>query len=263
MKNPLLQKIKIDKRQRTPHPVQISQAIKQLLMDKQVTYLDPLPSIDELSSHLSVELSAVKQAYQRLLAENLIRLEHQLYYANYVYLSPDFYLKVSKLYDVIKNLGLTPSIKTIKKKVLNIPKTLAIDPAVDLHKKYIMIKRVYYGNDLPLAVMDIYLPEDKFSGIDDVKYDEKPLYEAIFFKFGNLITSGRRTMSVINLSREDAKVLNATIDSAVYQVVSASLDQRGELIDISRTISTMNQYFEIDFDKKEIASIISNHIFYI
>ena len=263
MKPTVMHKIKIDKRQSTPHTIQISQAIKQLLIDKQIKYLEQLPDIDELSAYLAVDQLSVKQAYQRLLAENMVRVDSHHYFANYVYLSPNFYLKVSKLYDVIKDLGLTPSIKTVRKKVVNLPKALSIDPRISLDKKYILLKRIYYGNEMPLAIMDIYLPEDKFGGIEDAKYDEKPLYEAIFFKYGNLISSGKRTMSVVNLSREDAKVLNSTVDNAVYQVVSASYDQKGELIDVSRSISTMNQYFEVDFDASELESIINNHVFYI
>lgn len=69
-------------------------------------------------------------------------------------------------------------------------------------------------------------------------------------------------MSVINLPREDAKILNAAVDTASYQVVSIAFDQHKKLIDISRSISTMNQYFEVDFDEKDIQYITKNHFFY-
>lgn len=259
----ILNKIKIDKRQSTPIALQIAQSIKGLLIDQQIGYMDHMPTTEDLSDYLEVNLADVKQAYHRLVVENLLHQEQGLYYANYVNISSDYYLKVTKLYDVIKNLGLTPSIKTIKKRVTELPIQLALDPSIDVTIPYVQLRRIYYGNDIPLALMDIYLPQESFQGIESMNFDEKPLYEAIFFTYGKLISSGRRLMSVINLSREDAKLLNAAVDTASYQVVSIAFDQHKKLIDISRSISTMNQYFEVDFDEKDIQKITKNHFFYI
>ncbi len=259
----MMEKIKIDKRQATPIQIQISQSIKHLLIDQQIKYLQKMPSIDQLAEGLDVDRLDVKQAYQRLLIENLLHTEQGEYFANYVSFSSDYYLKVSRLYDIIKNLGLTPSIKTLKKKITSLPLHLVVDPSIDKDETYILLKRIYYGNDIPLAVMDIYLPQSSYAGIENMNFDEKPLYEAIYFTYGKLLSSGRRLMSVINLSREDAKILNAAVDVASYQVISVSKDQHGKLIDVSRSISTMNQYFEVDFDQKEIELITKNHFFYI
>lgn len=259
----LMEKIKIDKRQSNPIHLQIFQAIKSLLINQEIKYMEALPSIEELANFLEVEITDVKQAYHRLTFENFFHLEHGEYFANYVNLSSDYYLKVSKLYDIIKNLGLTPSIKTIKKRVTSLPFNLAVDQAIDPNETYILLKRIYYGNEIPLALMDIYLPQSRFEGIDNAKYDEKPLYESIFFNYGKLISSGRRLMSVVNLTREDAKILNAAQDTASYQVISVALDQDKKLIDVSRSISTMNQYFEVDFEEEDINKITKNHFFYI
>lgn len=259
----LMEKIKIDKRQSDPVNLQIFQAIKSLLISQDIKYLEALPSVAELANFLEVEESDVKQAYHRLTFENFFHQENSQYYANYVNLSSDYYLKVSKLYDIIKNLGLTPSIKTIKKRVTSLPFQLAVDQAIDPNESYIQLKRIYYGNEIPLALMDIYLPQSRFEGIDHVSYDEKPLYEAIYFNYGKLISSGSRLMSVVNLTREDAKILNAAQDVASYQVISVALDQDKKLIDVSRSISTMNQYFEVDFEEEDIKKITNNHFFYI
>lgn len=111
--------------------------------------------------------------------------------------------------------------------------------------------------------MDIYLPQSRFEGIDQATYDDKPLYESIYFQYGKLVSSGRRLLSVSNLSREDAKILNAAQDTASYQVIAVALDQDKHLIDVSRSISTMNQYFEVDFEEEELKKITHNHFFYI
>lgn len=259
----LMEKIKIDKRQATPIHLQLFQAIKGLLIDQQIKYMDQLPSIDTLSEYLEVSKADVKQAYHRLIVENFLHLEQGIYYANYVYLSSDYYLKLSRFYDIIKSLGLTPSIKTIKKRITNLPFHLAVDPSIDPKESYILLKRIYYGNDIPLALMDIYLPQSRYQGIDAIEFDEKPLYETIYFNYGKLLSSGRRLMSVVNLTREDSKILNAAQDTASYQVISYALDQNKQIIDVSRSISTMNQYFEVDFDEADIHKITKNHFFYI
>lgn len=259
----LMEKIKIDKRQSVAVDLQLYHSIKSLLIDQEIKYMQELPSISQLAEFLEVHVVDVKQAYQRLAFENFFHIENGVHYANYVYLSSDYYLKLSRLYDIIKNLGLTPSIKTIKKKVTSLPLQLVVDKSIDSNETYILLKRIYYGNNIPLALMDIYLPQSRFDGIDHIDFDEKPLYEAIYFTFGKLISSGRRFMNVINLSREDAKILNSQQDTASYQVISYALDQEKKLIDVTRSISTMNQYFEVDFTSDEIDKITKNHFFYI
>jgi GntR family transcriptional regulator len=258
-----LDKIKIDKRQSTPIPLQIFQVIKALLVDQQINYLEQLPQIEEIASYFEVDSKDVKEAYSRLVSENLLHVEQEKYYANYVTFSSDYYIKPSKLYDIIIKLGLTPSIKTIKKRVTVLPFHLQIESSIKNDDTYIHLKRIYYGNDVPLALMDTYLPYKTFHNIEHLIVDEKPLYDIIFNEAGKLVSSGKRLMTVVNLAREDAKILNAARDTASYQVVSSTYDQHHHLIDISRSISTMNQYFEVDFNEDDIQKIAKNHFFYI
>lgn len=258
-----LDKIKIDKRQSTPVDLQIFQTIKSLLSDQAIAYLEQMPSIEDLSRDLDVSQDDVKNAYQRLISENLFHTENGKYYANYVTFSSNYYVKPSKLYDIIIKLGLTPSIKTIKKRVTTLPLSLQIESSLKNEDLYIHLKRIYYGNAIPLALMDTYLPYKDFHKIEDLITDEKPLYEIVFNEAGKLISSGKRLMTVVNLSREDAKILNAARDIASYQVISSTYDQNHRLVDISRSISTMNQYFEVDFNEDEVKKIAKNHFFYI
>lgn len=258
-----IEKIKIDKRQSTPIDLQVFQAIKTLITDQQFSYLEKLPDIDELSAFLEVESQVVKGAYQRLVSENFLHTEKGNHYVNYINFSSDFYIKPSKLYDIIVQLGLTPSIKTLKKKVTTLPLQLQVDPQLKNEQSYLHLKRIYYGNDIPLVLMDTYLPYKDFHQIEALITDEKPLYEILFSTTGKLVSSGKRLMTVTNLSREDAKILNAARDTASYQVISYTYDQNHHLIDISRSISTMNQYFEVDFSQEEIQKITKNHFFYI
>ena len=258
-----LEHLKIDKRQSTPLNLQIFQSFKHLITDQQIGYLQQLPDVDELAKHLEVSEKDVLDAYNRLVSENFLHIEKGHYFVNFVHFSSDFYIKPSRLYDIIRQLGLTPSIKTIKRKVTTLPFQLQIDHHLKQNESFIHLKRIYYGNDIPLALMDTYLPYKDFHQIEHVIIDEKPLYQTIFTETKRLVTSGKRLMTVTNLSREDAKILNAQRDVASYQVLSSTYDQHRNLIDISRTISTMNQYFEVDFNEEEISKITKNHFFYI
>ena len=258
-----LEHIKIDKRQSTPLSLQIFQSIKHMITDQQIGYLQQLPDVNELAKHLEVTDKDVLDAYNRLVSENFLHAEKDHYFVNFVHFSSDFYIKPSKLYDIIKQLGLTPSIKTIKRKVTTLPFQLQIDNHFKQNESFIHLKRIYFGNDIPLALMDTYLPYNDFNEIEQRIVDEKPLYETIFTETKRLVTSGKRLMTVTNLSREDAKILNAQRDVASYQVISSTYDQHHKLIDISRSISTMNQYFEVDFNKEDMSKITKNHFFYI
>lgn len=263
MKDLLLSQVKIDKRQSISIPLQIAQSIKQILFERTVKYLAEMPTMEQVAKKLDVPMIDVQTAYQRLYHENFLHRDKDRYYVNYVYISSDYYLKVSRLFDVIQKLGLKPSIKAIKKRITSIPRDLVVDSSIDPNLPYIHLRRIYYGNDIPLALMDIYFPEKDFANFDQLNIDEKPIYEVIFGHYRRLISSGRRLLSVINLTKEDARLLNAMPDTASYQLISVSFDQHKKLIDISRSISTMNQYFEVEFDRQDLEKITQNHFFYI
>ena len=263
MKEVILNQLKIDKRQSISIPLQIASSIKHILFERTVKYLAEMPSMEQVAKKLDVPVVDVQTAYQRLHHENFLHRDNHQYFVNYVYISSDYYLKVTRLFDVIQKLGLRPSIKAIKKRVTMIPRDLIVDPLILPDQPYIHLRRIYYGNDIPLALMDIYFPEKDFPDFDALHIDEKPIYEVIFNHHRRLISSGRRLLSVINLHKEDAKLLNAMPDTASYQLISVAFDQFRQLIDVSRSISTMNQYFEVEFDRSDIEKITQNHFFYL
>jgi DNA-binding GntR family transcriptional regulator len=222
-----------------------------------------MPTAEQVAKKLDVPMIDVEIAYQRLYHENFLHRDKNQYYVNYVYMSSDYYLQMTRLFDIIKKLGLKPSIKAIKKRITSIPRDLVVDSAIDPSQSYIHLRRIYYGNDIPLALMDIYFPEKDFPNFNELNMDEKPIYEAIFSHYKRLISSGRRLLSVVNLHKEDAKLLSAMPETASYQLISVAFDQHKQLMDVSRSISTMNQYFEVEFNRSDLEKITQNHFFYI
>ena len=259
----ILEKIKIDKRSSLPIHIQLIQSLKTLMLSHDISYMDKLPDINDLSNVLKIRKSDIDLAYQRLLNENYIHKKDTLYYVNYFHFSANFYLKVIKLYDAIKDMGMTPSMKSLVKKSTHLPMELRKHLTVNSDCKYYQIKRLYYGNNTPLIILDTYLLASKFENLLSHINDGEALYETLFKHYDVSVASSKRIFSVTNLDKETAEQLNTVLNTASYYGISISYDKNNQLVDITRSWSSSNYFFEIELKREEIEKMIRNHLYYI
>ncbi len=263
MKKTYLQKIKIDKRSSEAIPIQIAHSIKSLLIDYETNYLDILPSISEIALSLNIKEALVNEAYEKLIEEKFIQKQGSDYIVNYFHLSANFYLKIMSINQAIISLGMTPSFKTLNRSYQKLPNHLRIDNQVKNDKDYLCLKRVCYGNTIPLVLLNTYIPLEQYESMDKFMTDDISLYELLEKEFGRTVHFAHKVFSVVNLDVEQAKLLNSSLNSASYQVSSITFDQHRKLIEVSDSWSIMNYFFEFDLTRDELLKIKQNSLFYI
>jgi DNA-binding GntR family transcriptional regulator len=160
-------------------------------------------------------------------------------------------------------MGMEATTKTLSKKVVNLPSELQLLPQLSNDDKYINIKRLYYGNGIPLVILDIFMPYNRFQDIDLNVSNQEGIYEHLY-KFHDIkVTSSTRTFKVINIDKENAKILNMLPQTASYQGVSITYDQHKKIVDITRLWSIINYFFEMEYSKEDIEKIVAHHLFFI
>jgi len=255
--------IKIDKRSSQEIFYQLAQSIKIMLLNHKMAYQDTLPSIQDMSAALNIRKTDVEKAYQLLIDEKFMTKIDCAYHVNYFHFSANFFLDVVPLIEAIRQMGMDPSTKTISKKVVKTPSNLSLPPHLNVDEKFIYIKRLYLGNSLPLVVLDIYLPYNRFKDLDIDFGNSEGIYEYIHKKHGILASSSDRTFKVVNMDKENAKLLNMMPQTAGYQGLSITYDQHKKIIDITRSWSIINYFFEMEYTKEDIDKIIKHHLFFI
>lgn len=263
MKNIFIDNLKIDKRSNYPIASQLVYSIKMILTDQGVNYLDVLPSIQEVSSHLSIRKSDVLEAYDHLIAERYVIKQDDDYVVSYLHLSGEFYLKVIKIYDAIAQMGLKPSFKNILLKKTKLPLDLKAYINHSSKESYFNIKRVFYGNDIPLLVTDAYLPFSKFPEIDKNFSVDHTIYDELQKLYDIKVHKIKKLFTVVNLDKTNSTLLNLAHDVASYQTISIAYDQNHEFVEISKSWATFNYFFELNYNKEELQLIFDRHLFFI
>jgi len=255
--------IKIDKRSSQEISYQLAQSIKILLLNHKMTYQEILPSVQDMSYALNIRRSDVEKAYQLLMNEKFVSQINHDFYVNFFHFSANFFLDVIPLIQAIRQIGMEPSTKTISKKIVKIPVDFPVSPKINKDEKYIYIKRLYLGNGVPLVILDIFLPYNRFKDIDLNVGNNEGIYEYFHKKFDIRISSSDRKFKVVNIDKENAKLLNMMPQTASYQGISITYDQHKHIVDITRSWSIINYFFEMEFSKEDIEKIIKHHLFFI
>ena len=259
----VLEKIKIDKRSALPITTQLMQSFKMMMLNHDITYMDQMPTIPDLASFLKIRKSDIENAYHVLMSEKYIVKKEQNYYVDFFHFSANFFLRLIKLYDAIKDMGMTPSMKTLIKKTTFLPKEFHVNEKISMDEKYYQIKRLYLGNDTPLIILDTYLPVSRFEGLINYINDGEALYETLYKYYQTPVVSSKRTFSVINLDKETSKTLKTMPHTASYYGASISYDRHHQIVDFTRSWSTINYFFEIELEREDIEKAIKHHLYFI
>jgi len=252
--------ITIDRRSTIKYDIQIKDNIKALILDRTLYYKTKLPSPLELASNLEIPLQQVVEAYIQLVKERYIEKKKDEYQVTYIELTNYFFERNTSIYDAIISLGLSPSIKCIEKKVVNLEKEKIDRIGFDSSKenRYLYINRIYYGDEQPIIILENYLPLYIFKGMELNFVGQEPLNNYINDNYGFKAQVSRRVTKAVNLKKNIAELLNERVNAASLQSTNHVYDQQGRLIDYGQSHSISSYYFQANTKREEMKSYFPN-----
>ncbi len=238
--------ITIDRRSTTNYGIQIKENIKALILNQTFYYQSVLPSIVDLSTHLHIKEKYVKQSYELLIKENYVKYELNEYIVSHIELTNYFFERNTSIYDAVIALGLTPSIKCIEKKVVELSEKEEIEKGFEPSesKQYLYINRIYYGNDQPIIILENYLPLHIFVNLDKEFKGNEPLNNYIGERYGFKAYKSKRVTKIVNLTKELALLLNDRVNAASLQSTNHVFDEQGRMMDYGQSHSVSSYYFQ-------------------
>jgi DNA-binding GntR family transcriptional regulator len=251
----VLEQITIDRRSRVPYEEQIKERIKAAILDQTLYYQTLLPSIDLLAASLEIKQSKVKKAYERLALEGFIRNDSKEgYKVSYFELTNYFFDRNTAVYDAIAALGLSPSIRCLKRELVSLNDDNIVRMGFNPKEgnQFFHIYRIYCGNEQPIMVLENYLPCHIFDHINDKFISTEPLNAFLKKSYGIQAQISKRVTKAVNLTPELAKLLNESPNSASIQSTNHIYDQRGRLIDYGRSHTVSSYYFQLLITKEDM-----------
>jgi DNA-binding GntR family transcriptional regulator len=253
MRSNLMDAIFIDRRSTVSFTEQIKESIKALILDQTFYYQAVLPNPSHLAKHLNIEAKDVQSAYDDLVDVRYIKKRaNEDYEVAYFELTNYFFYRNVAIYDAIIALGMTPSIQCLEKKVVKLDNQKLLDMGFKSGEKLLYINRIYKGNDVPIIILENYLPLSVFEDMDQRFIGTEPLNAYMQKEYGIYAKLSNRVTKAVNLTVSLALLLGERKHAASIQSTNKVYDQHDRLIDYGQSHTTSSYYFQALVSRDEM-----------
>ena len=192
-----------------PKYLQLSDWLKGMIERGRYAVGERLPSEIELAQMCSLNRNTVRQAIARLVNEGLVIKKNGV--GTFVASNTDSKVKyplknITSLTLEFSKLGIRTRTREISKKVINATDEMAEKLMLGSDRRVIRIKRIRYGNDLPLVLERSYLSFREYSELLEMKIPDS-LYKVLIEEFGVTLERSIQTLQSVQLSDGDAVLL--------------------------------------------------------
>lgn len=220
---------KLNSADSTPLYLQLTQHIKQLIIDGMIPVGSILPSEPEMVETLSISRSTVRQAFSHLESQGyIVRRRGKGTYAS----KPKIQRRLSRLCSFTKQmseLGLSPGSKVIEFELLNDDKHTAVygykGPVYKLVRKR-------FTQGLPFMIDTVFVPTYIVPELSEEELQGTSLYDIVEKKTGHVPYRATESYEVVKLSSEQKKLLETDSETG-FLVQRLSRLMSGEIFEVA------------------------------
>ena len=229
--------ILFDTRKKLSLSEQLAEGIKILVAERKLVYGYQFENIKSIAEEFSLEEEIIIKGFEILEKQGFVKIIKGKYHLLPVMLTQDFYHKVIPLYQALIDSGYDYSIATVDIKFISkLPKVFNVTS--EEKQGFLYIRRIYYANNMPMAVLEGYYPKKYFP--EDVSSYKDTLFYQYFIDLGHQFQSSKRTISVVQPSKEINELLYHPKDVSSIQFVTLLLNSKDEILEYSISHASMN-----------------------
>lgn len=232
--------------------IQLSEKLIEKIKEMEVGQL--LPSERKLAEIYSVSRTTVRLALDNLEVRGYILRQHGK--GSIVVDYHKSLINLSEMYsftEQMKALGQEPSTKLISHSIIDANDKLN-DIFLNSEKKFIKLIRLRSSDGVPMMYEESFIPFSKFHDIKINDIKERSLYDIFKEDFDEVVKLAQEEFSADLVSKEAAKQLDISPDSAVLQIYRTTVNIKNETIEYTES--------KADPSKFSYRTIHHNHIEY-
>lgn len=233
--------IQLDKRRNQTISKQLEISLYSVIMTKSFPDLYILPSPSDLALALQISEEDVHVAYQSLVKANILEYLNNEYSIkkNIIPTASNYVLRA--IVESIRSIGLEPAIKPIEQVTLTAQSLKKVVNDFDKDDHLLSVKRVYTGNEHPVAYLDELLSLKYLKGMDKLDLSQFLFYPYIFetYKDDYKIV---REFTIDSMPKDIALKLNQNEGIPAIHTISKSYNSGGHLVELS-DIWSVADYF--------------------
>lgn len=240
----------LDKTSAVPLYEQLRKGLYKAIVSGRLTAGTQLPTENELCEQFGISRPVARQAYAALIESGLV--ERMRGKGTYVR-KPDFwsrFLNRQLSYEAeMKIMGLEPRTELLRSEWLTEAPEVFAKLGLAPGDRVWHIVRMRYANEQPFVLVENYVPESIFPGIDSARYDfgKQSLFRVFETDYSEKVVRSRRSISARSATSRFAELFHLHRGSPVLYIENITYDQYDRPIDYSEEyLDGLTQKFEFD-----------------
>ena len=234
--------VPLDKHSFEPLYYQMQMQLEQKIRSGQFAVHDPLPGEAELSRIFGVSRMTSRQALQGLTTDGFAYRERgrgtfvcatkvEKHIAHLLGFSAEMRL-----------LGLKASTKVLA--MATVPATAQVAASLEVapHSMVMRLHRLRLANGEPIAIEQVWIPLERFPGIEKINFTRMSLYETLKERYGVTIGSANETIEARGATKDEAALLSIAVKSSLLLVSRTLLDAEGGPVELAHSMYRGDRY---------------------
>ncbi|MGC8777235.1 MAG: GntR family transcriptional regulator [Candidatus Caldatribacteriaceae bacterium] len=228
--------MRIDRNSVIPLYYQVEESLKGMIEGGQWKTGEALPSEKELQAAYQVSRTTVRQALDLLVRKGmLIRIPGK---GTFVVKSKIIHYvgTITSFSEEMLSRGIKPSTKVLDFRRVVPPPSIAGDLGIRAGSSVVLLKRLRFADDEPVAISEVYLPEDLLPGFFEEGLKEESLYNFLEKRYGIVFKETLETVEATAIVGREAKLLKVVEGTPGLVVGRISYIDTGRAIERAYTL---------------------------
>jgi GntR family transcriptional regulator len=231
----------------SPLHVRVSLALKDEILNG--VYAGKIPGEFELMEKFSVSRSTIRQAIDNLVREGVLEKKHGI--GTFVASRPveEWLGSLSSFFDIVKGMGMEPSIKVLEQGFSDSPKEVSEIMGVN---RFFYIHRLRLADNIPLVMEKQYYPRIIGKALSKLDLNNVSTYDVLESKLGEVLSEAQQLVTC-TIPTEEEKTLLKLDPKCCCAILSERFvnNADGDLVEYERSVYRADMYaFRINLTRK-------------
>ena len=244
----MLSNLNLDKNSLIPLHQQLYRYIKEAILSGKLRNGEKLPTEEEYRVAFGLSRPVIRQAYKQLLDEHLIyRQKGKGSFVKHKDFHYGLLASLKPLSEKIRLSGLQPSKIELEHKIITCQEQLLDALNSEKDSRYMMIKRLYKGDDQVLFYFEFYRPLSLFPELEHLDTTKTSISELLSTHPNNVVDYAKRTIHAVVLSDELCEHFKIEAGSPGFKLDTSAYGLDGNVIEYS-VAYIQGQNVSVSFD---------------
>lgn len=232
----------LDKGSFVPMYFQIQTQLLKLIQEGHLRPGDLLPSEEELSRSFGVSRMTARHSLQSLKSQGFAsRHKGQGTFVSQPKVQKDI-THLSGFTAEMQSLGLRPASRILSAESVPASAELASQLQINVSSPLFSLRRLRLADGLPVAVEQVWLPQDQFPGLSKTNFATLSLYQTLRERYGIRVSRADEILEARAASGEEAELLEVARRSSVLVISRTLWSLDAKPVEAARSVYRGDRY---------------------